>query len=122
MEKKATLSKSSRSFRAYELLSRRGQIPSTKRCFRCISDGHTHTEPRFPKGEFDRAWSKFYAKYPNSSGIISFSNPGFNRGYTQAVVSTGRGCGGLCGAGYFVLLAKEHGVWTVKTKAETWVS
>jgi hypothetical protein len=84
--------------------------------------GQKDLEPLFPKDEFDRAWSKFYAKYPNSSGIISFSNPGFNRGYTQAVVSTGRGCGGLCGAGYFVLLAKEHGVWTVKTKAETWVS
>ena len=84
--------------------------------------GQKDLEPLFPKGEFDRAWGKFYAKYPNSSGIINFSNPGFNRIYTQAVVSTGRGCGGLCGAGYFVLLAKEHGAWTVKTKVETWVS
>ena len=76
----------------------------------------------FPKGEFDRAWTRFYTKYPKSSGIISFSNPGFNRDYTQAVVSTGRGCGGLCGAGYFVLLTKAQNVWTVKTKVGTWVS
>ena len=25
----------------------------------------------FPKGEFDRAWTRFYTKYPKSSGIIS---------------------------------------------------
>lgn len=79
-------------------------------------------EQLFPKGEFDRAWSRFYTKYPKSSGIISFSNPGFNRDYTQAVVSTGRGCGGLCGAGYMLLLTKSQNVWTVKTKQNIWVS
>lgn len=76
----------------------------------------------FPTGEFDRAWSRFYAKYPESSGIIGYSNPGFNRDYTQAVLSTSRGCGGLCGAGYFVLLAKDGGLWKIKTKTQTWVS
>ena len=84
--------------------------------------GSKDLEMLFPKGEFDRAWSRFYAKYPKSSGIINFSNPGFNRDYTQAVVSTGRGCGGLCGAGYFVLLTKDSGVWKVKNKMGTWVS
>lgn len=79
-------------------------------------------EPLFPKGGVDRAWTRFYAKYPGSSGTIDFSNPGFNRDYTQAIVSTGRWCGGLCGQGYFVLLTKDHGVWKVKTKIETWVS
>jgi hypothetical protein len=84
--------------------------------------GPKDLEQLFPKGEFDRAWRRFYTKYPKSSGVISFSNPGFNRDYTQAVVSTGRGCGGLCGAGYFVLLTKVQNVWTVKTKVGTWVS
>ncbi len=84
--------------------------------------GEKDIEPLFPEGEFDRAWSKFYAKYPNSSGIINFSNIGFNRSMTQAIVSTGRGCGGLCGAGYFVLLTKKDGVWMVDSNVETWVS
>jgi len=84
--------------------------------------GSKDLEPLFPKGEFDRGWTRFYAKYPQSSGTIDFSNPGFNRDYTQAVVSTGRWCGGLCGAGYFVLLTKDRGAWKVKTKIETWVS
>ena len=84
--------------------------------------GPKELELLFPKGEFDRAWSRFYEKYPGSSGMVSFSNVGFNRDLTQAVVSTGRGCGGLCGAGYFVLLTKDENVWTVKTKVGTWVS
>jgi hypothetical protein len=84
--------------------------------------GSKDLEPLFPEGEFDRVWSRFYAKYPQSSGIISFSNPGFNRSYTQAIVSTARGCGGLCGAGYFVLLTKDSGKWKVKSRIGTWVS
>jgi hypothetical protein len=84
--------------------------------------GSKDLDALFSKGDFDRAWSRFYAKYPGSSGIINFSNPGFNRNHNQAVVSTGRGCGGLCGAGYFVLLAKDGSVWKIKTKVGTWVS
>jgi hypothetical protein len=79
-------------------------------------------EPLFPEGEFDRGWTRFYAKYPASSGIISFSNVGFDLEMKQALVSTGRGCGGLCGAGYFVLLTKDKGLWKVQTKINTWVS
>jgi hypothetical protein len=84
--------------------------------------GSKELKPLFPEGEIDRGWSRFYAKYPGSSGVIGFSNPGFNRAYTQAVVSTSRGCGGLCGAGYFILLTKDSGVWKIKTKHGTWVS
>jgi hypothetical protein len=78
--------------------------------------------PLFPKGEYDRWYRRFYRKYPNSSGIINFSNPGFNGAFTQALVSTGRVCGGLCGSGYFVLLEKDNGRWTVQAKVQTWVS
>jgi hypothetical protein len=79
-------------------------------------------EPFFPEGELDRAWTRFYAKYPNSSGVISFSNVAFSVEMNQALVSTGRRCGGLCGAGYYVLLAKENGEWKVKSKTMIWVS
>jgi hypothetical protein len=76
----------------------------------------------FLKGEFDRAWRRFYAKYRDSSGIISFSNIGFNPEMNQAFVYTGRVCGGLCGMGYFVLLTKDLGRWKVESKICTWVS
>jgi len=84
--------------------------------------GQKDLEPLFPRGEFDREWGRFRAKYRESSGIVSFSNPGFNRDFTQAVVETGQRCGGLCGAGFLVLLTKDQGAWKVTTKIVTWVS
>jgi hypothetical protein len=42
--------------------------------------------PLFPKGEPDRAWKKFYAKYPGSTGILFFSKAGFNSKKTQAFI------------------------------------
>lgn len=84
--------------------------------------GSKDLEPLFPEGSVDRGWNRFYVKYTNSSGVIQFSNPGFNRDYTQSIVSTGRWCGGNCGSGYFLLLTKDGGVWKVKTKVGTWVS
>ena len=79
-------------------------------------------EPLFPEGEVDRWWRRFYARYPDSSGIINFSHIGFDDQMNQALVVTGRSCGGLCGAGYFVLLKKDHGLWSVQYKVNTWVS
>lgn len=76
----------------------------------------------FHQGEIEGGWNRFYKKYPGSSGVIGFSNEGFNSQMDQALVSTSRGCGGLCGAGYYVLLAKEQGVWKVQSKVMTWVS
>jgi hypothetical protein len=67
-------------------------------------------------------WDRFYAKYPHSSGIIGFSNVGFNSEMSQAVVYTSRGCGGLCGEGNIVILKKEQGVWKVESKEMLWVS
>jgi hypothetical protein len=81
--------------------------------------GQKDLELLFPK---NGGYNKFYAKYPQASGTINFSNPGFNRDYTQAVISTGRFCGPRCGEGYFVLLTKDHGSWKIKTKVDTWIS
>jgi hypothetical protein len=79
-----------------------------------------HIEQLFKKDE--DGWQGFYSKYPNSSGIIGLSNVGFNREMNQAFVATSKSCGGLCGAGYYVLLEKENGVWKVSSQTMTWVS
>jgi hypothetical protein len=48
---------------------------------------------------------------------------GFNPERDQAFLYIGRGCGGLCGEGYYVLLAKNGGgAWSVKYKDILWVS
>jgi hypothetical protein len=70
-------------------------------------------------------WSRFYTEYPNSSGLINFSNIGFNSEMTQAFVYTGRSCGGKCGAGYYVVLQKKQNKqnnWIVTDKVNSWVS
>jgi hypothetical protein len=100
-----------------QTLSRRFEIP-----IKYVLVTGKEVEQLFPDNELDRAWGRFYAKYPGSSGIISFSNVGFNPEMDQAYLSTGRGCGGLCGAGYNVLLTKKRGVWKVQSQTATWVS
>jgi hypothetical protein len=69
------------------------------------------------------SWRGFYESYPNSVGYIVLSRVGFNPERDQAFLYIGRGCGGLCGEGYYVLLAKNGGgAWSVKHKDILWVS
>jgi hypothetical protein len=75
-----------------------------------------------PDGEFDDFWDRFYKKYPNSPGIVYFSNVGFNDKYDQAFVYVGRSCGGLCGSGEYVLLKKVNRSWEIVDEEELWVS
>ena len=75
-----------------------------------------------PDAKFDRFWTKFYEKYPNSSGIVFFSNVGFNDRHDQAFVYAGRTCGGLCGEGEYVLLKKVNGGWIIQKEQGLWVS
>jgi len=56
-------------------------------------------------------WKEFYAKYPNSGGLISMSAVGFNADKTIALVYMGYSCGGLCGSGGFHVLKKINGSW-----------
>lgn len=67
-------------------------------------------------------WWLFYHKYPGSSGIISFSRVGFSREHDQAFVYASRGCGGLCGEGWKVLLRKTERGWVIQEKLMVWVS
>lgn len=77
------------------------------------------TKQIFRKGE---GWNNFYKKYPQSSGLISFSNIGFNQERTQALVYVGINCGWLCGDGSFKFLQKTNGKWIIKDNVELWVS
>lgn len=76
----------------------------------------------FRENDIIDGWQRFYEKFPNSSGLINYSNIGFNSEMTQAFVYTGRGCGGKCGAGYYVVLQKKRNIWVVVDKFNSWVS
>jgi hypothetical protein len=75
-----------------------------------------------PDDKFDRFWTKFYKKFPDSSGIIFFSKVGFNRRHDQAFVYAGRTCGSLCGSGEYVLLKKLNGNWVIQREHGLWAS
>lgn len=62
-----------------------------------------------PDGKFESYWESFYKKYPNSSGVLFFSQVGLNDRHDQAFVYVARTCGGLCGGGEYVLLNKVNG-------------
>ena len=83
---------------------------------------HVDLAPLFPKEGPDRAWKKFYAKYPNSTEILFFSKVGFNSKKTQAFIYAGRRCGGLCGSGKYILLEKKGSTWSVENEMELWTS
>ena len=75
-----------------------------------------------PDSKFENFWDQFYRAYPNSSGLIFFSQVGFNNRQDQAFLYMGRSCGGLCGVGEYVLLNKVNGEWVVSKEQELWVS
>lgn len=68
-------------------------------------------------------WRAFHERYPNSSGLITLTRPGFNAARTEAILNVDRGCGGLCGDGTIILLARDAaGRWRVVHTRGTWVS
>lgn len=70
-------------------------------------------------------WKDFYAKYPNSGGIINVSAVGFNADKTLALLYVGHSCGGLCGGGRYHLMSKVDSKWNElqwKGTTCTWAS
>jgi len=76
----------------------------------------------FKKKGVAGGWKDFYKRYPKSSGYWSFSPVGYDTKGTEALVYVGHHCGGLCGTGHLVLLAKENGHWIVKNRVMLWIS
>ena len=67
-------------------------------------------------------WTNFHRKFPNSAGLLSFSNVGFNKQHNQAFVYVDWNCGDTCGVGEYILLKKVHGKWEVVKEEGLWIS
>ena len=67
-------------------------------------------------------WDEFYKQFPYSGGLIKLSRAGLNPGGNQAVVYIEHGCGGLCGAGHYLLMVKNDRGWVVQNKVMAWIS
>ena len=77
-------------------------------------------EPIFKKG--GGWWDAYYKQFPRAQGILTFSRVGFNSDGTQALLYYSNRCGGLCGAGKYVVMVKRDGRWSIGTEIEMWVS
>jgi len=73
-------------------------------------------------GQNQDGWQVFYEQYPDAPGIIELSQVGFNSTFDQALVYVGDQVHWLAGAGYFVLLNKVNGTWSVDQQVMTWIS
>ena len=70
----------------------------------------------------DGGWDLFHAKYPNATSINTLSRVGFNKDRTEALVYWTYSCGGLCGAGQYVLFRKHDDHWKIDKESMTWIS
>jgi hypothetical protein len=73
-------------------------------------------------GQNQSGWQIFYNRYPNAPGITALSRVGFNTTFNQALVYFGTQSDWLAGAGYYILLNKLNGDWTIDQKVMTWIS
>ncbi len=68
------------------------------------------------------AWKYFYQLYPHSQGVMTLSRVGFNSDLDMALVYVGNSSGFLAGAGYYVLMVKENGLWEDVAEIMVWIS
>jgi hypothetical protein len=73
-------------------------------------------------GQNQSGWEIFYNRYPQAPGITTLSRVGFNSAFDQALVYIGTQSNWLAGAGYYILLEKGGGVWSIDQQVMTWIS
>ena len=69
-----------------------------------------------------KGWKDFYKRYPGAFGITFLSRVGFDNTGDSALVYEGTMMNIVGGAGYFILLEKMKGVWTIKDQQMVWIS
>ena len=65
-------------------------------------------------------WSEFFQRYPNSTGILSFSRVGFSEKKTQAIIYIEKHCGFHCGSGSYLFLGNSKNGWKVNSIYRIW--
>jgi hypothetical protein len=67
-------------------------------------------------------WLEFYKQFPLSQGVMTLSQVAFNPSMDLALVYVGNQSGWLAGAGYYLLMEKENGVWKILKETMAWIS
>ena len=122
----------------YVLQNMHGVAPSTVDSFRARNDTAFPIRPDMDLGspytllsqaarnrifgQNQSGWEIFYNRYPQAPGITTLSRVGFNAAFDQALVYIGTQSNWLVGTGYYVLLKKAGGVWSIDQQVMSWVS
>jgi hypothetical protein len=67
-------------------------------------------------------WGEYYRRFPGSQGVLTLSRVGFNAERTQAPFFFSNQCGGLCGAGRYVVMEKRGSDWVIRKEIEMLLS
>ena len=73
-------------------------------------------------GKNQSGWDIFYYRFPQAPGITTFSRVGFNGNLDQALVYMGTQSNWLAGSGYYILLKKSNGTWSIDQQVMIWIS
>jgi hypothetical protein len=73
-------------------------------------------------GQNQSGWEIFYNHYPNTPGLTTLSHAGFNPSFDQALVYVGTQSNWLAGAGFYLLMIKVDGTWTMDQQVMVWIS
>ena len=67
-------------------------------------------------------WDIFYNRFPQAPGLTTFSRVGFDLPLDQALVYMGTQSNWLAGSGYYILLKKVNGIWSIDQQVLIWIS
>lgn len=70
--------------------------------------------------DLQKGWERFHEQYGNQ--LITLSRPGFNGQMNRALIYADYERGPLDGAGFYMLMAKANGRWTVQKKLQVWIA
>lgn len=86
---------------------------------RVVPRGHIYA---FFRQHGPDGWLHYYERY-GTTGFVELTSVGFPPDSSQAVLYMAHHCGGLCGTGYVVVLARgAGGAWVVRSARMLWVS
>jgi len=72
---------------------------------------------------YEDGWKKFYRRYADFKGLITFSRVGFNLYGNQALLYMASQWRDFSGAGIYVLLNRDDaGIWSIQQQVRVWNS
>jgi hypothetical protein len=68
----------------------------------------------------DDGWDAFFARYPSAYGFTNVSRASFSISGDTALVFLGNTCFPTCTMGYYYLMTKSQGTWSVEDRSLAW--